>query len=123
VSNKIFVGGLSWDTSDASLWAAFERFGTVVEAKVITDRDTGRSRGFGFVTFETSADAQTAIQEMDGRELDGRSIRVNEAQDRRGGGGGGGGVGGGVGGGGGGRGGRDRDRDGGGGGGRRNNRW
>ncbi len=91
VSNKVFVGGLSWDTSDASLREAFEQFGPVVEAKVITDRDTGRSRGFGFVTFESESEAQAAIQEMDGRELDGRQVRVNEAQDRRGGGGGGGG--------------------------------
>ncbi len=108
MSNKIFVGGLSWDTSDASLRQAFEAYGSVVEAKVISDRDTGRSRGFGFVTFESPADAQAAIEEMDGAEIDGRAVRVNEAQDRRDGGGGGGG---------GGRGPRT-DRDGGGGGGR-----
>ncbi|ACY15940.1 RNA recognition motif domain-containing protein [Haliangium ochraceum] len=124
MSNKIFVGGLSWDTDDSSLRAAFERFGAVTEAKVITDRDTGRSRGFGFVTFAESGQAAAAIEEMDGVELDGRNIRVNEAQERsRGGGGGGGGGGyrgGGGGGGGGGRdGGRRRGgRDGGGGGGR-----
>jgi RNA recognition motif-containing protein len=87
MTNKVFVGGLSWDTSDEGLRTAFERFGDVVEAKVITDRDTGRSRGFGFVTFTDSSAAQAAIQEMDGTSLDGRSIRVNEAQDRRGGGG------------------------------------
>jgi cold-inducible RNA-binding protein len=103
VSNKLFVGGLSWDTSDASLRGAFEQFGPVIEAKVITDRDTGRSRGFGFVTFEAPADAQTAMQQMDGTDLDGRQVRVNEAQDRNGGGGGGGGGGGRRGGGGGGR--------------------
>jgi RNA recognition motif-containing protein len=91
VSNKIFVGGLSWDTSDASLRAAFEQFGPVTEAKVITDRDTGRSRGFGFVTFDSPSAAQTAIEQMDGQSLDGRNIRVDQAQDRRGGGGGGGG--------------------------------
>jgi RNA recognition motif-containing protein len=94
MSKKLFVGGLSWDTSDSSLSAAFERFGPVTEAKVITDRDTGRSRGFGFVTFEAPADADAAMQEMDGSELDGRSVRVNVAEDKRRGGGGGGGGGG-----------------------------
>lgn len=102
--NKLFVGGLSWDTDDAGLRTAFERFGPITESKVITDRDTGRSRGFGFVTFDAPADAQNAIGEMDGTELDGRRIRVSEAQDKRGGGGGGGG------GGRGGRGGGGRDR-------------
>jgi RNA recognition motif-containing protein len=111
MSKKLFVGGLSWDTTDESLRAAFERFGPVIEAKVISDRDTGRSRGFGFVTFDAAADAEEAISEMDGGELDGRQVRVNEAQDRREGGGGGGG-GGGRGGGGGGRGGRDGGRGG-----------
>ena len=107
--NKLFVGGLSWDTDDAGLRTAFERFGPIVESKVITDRDTGRSRGFGFVTFDAPADAQTAIGEMDGADLDGRQIRVNEAEDKqRGGGGGGGGRGGRGGGGRGGGGGRDR---------------
>lgn len=90
MSKKLFVGGLSWDTSDASLNAAFERFGPVIEAKVITDRDTGRSRGFGFVTFEAPADADTAMEQMDGQELDGRRVRVNVAEDKRGGGGRGG---------------------------------
>jgi len=82
MSNKLFVGGLSWDTNDASLDAAFSRFGPVREAKVITDRETGRSRGFGFVTFDAAADAETAIDVMDGSELDGRSIRVNIAEDK-----------------------------------------
>lgn len=94
MGNKLFVGGLSWDTDDAGLRAAFERFGAVVEAKVITDRDTGRSRGFGFVTFDSPANAQSAMSEMDGAELDGRNLRVNEAEDKRRGGGGGGGGGG-----------------------------
>lgn len=101
MSKKLFVGGLSWDTDDQGLAAAFERFGPLVEAKVISDRDTGRSRGFGFVTFDAPADAQRAMAEMDGTELDGRSIRVNQAEDKqRGGGGGGGGGRGGRGGGG-----------------------
>jgi RNA recognition motif-containing protein len=94
MSKKLFVGGLSWDTTDLSLRTAFEQFGGVTEAKVIMDRDTGRSRGFGFVTFADDGAAETAVAEMDGQDLDGRRIRVNEAHDRpnsRGGGGGGGG--------------------------------
>lgn len=100
MGNKLFVGGLAWATTDDSLRSAFEQFGEVAEAKVITDRDTGRSRGFGFVTFADGDAAGNAIQEMDGKQLDGRSIRVNEAQERQRGGGGGRG-GGGYGGGGG----------------------
>jgi RNA recognition motif-containing protein len=91
MTSKVFVGGLSWDTDDVGLNDAFAVIGPVVEAKVITDRDTGRSRGFGFVTFQNQADASAAIQQLDGSSLDGRTIRVNEANDRpaRGGGGGG----------------------------------
>jgi RNA recognition motif-containing protein len=91
MATKVFVGGLSWDTNDEGLRNAFAAFGEVVEAKVITDRDTGRSRGFGFVTFADANGIQAAIQAMDGKQLDGRNIRVSEAQERRGGGGGGGG--------------------------------
>ncbi len=89
---KLYCGSLSWDTDDESLRDAFERFGEVEDARVITDRETGRSRGFGFVTFVNKDDAETAIGEMDGKELDGRTIKVNEARERapRGGGGGGG---------------------------------
>lgn len=113
MSNKLFVGGLSWNTTDEGLRDAFTRFGDVVEAKVITDRETGRSRGFGFVTLADAGVMQTAIRETDGSQLDGRTIRVNEAQDRQGGGGGGrGGDRGGGGGGGGGYGGRGGDRGG-----------
>jgi len=82
MGNKLFVGGLAWATDDDSLRSAFEQFGTVSDAKVITDRETGRSRGFGFVTLSSSDEAQRAIAEMDGQNLDGRSIRVNEAQER-----------------------------------------
>lgn len=97
MSKKLFVGGLSWDTDDMGLRRAFERFGEVTDAKVISDRDTGRSRGFGFVSFTDGEAGATAISEMDGTSLDGRAIRVNEAQakgsggPRRDGGGGGGG--------------------------------
>ncbi len=80
-SNKIFVGGLSWDTDDTSLKNAFAAFGTVAEAKVITDRMTGRSRGFGFVTFETAEAATEAIT-FDGQMLDGRTVRVDKANRR-----------------------------------------
>ena len=110
MAKKLFVGGLSWNTTDDSLRRAFEAFGDVDEAKVVTDRETGRSRGFGFVTMQDGDAATTAIGKMDGANLDGRAIRVNEAEDRpRTGGGGGGGRGGFGGGppGGGGRGGFD----------------
>ena len=89
--SKLFVGSLSWDTTDDGLRSAFASFGEIREAKVITDRETGRSRGFGFVTYESSSDATNAISEMNGSELDGRTIKVDEAQGRRGGAGGGGG--------------------------------
>jgi cold-inducible RNA-binding protein len=97
MSKKLFVGSLSWDTDDQGLRAAFEAFGPVEDAKVINDRDTGRSRGFGFVTFTSDADADKAIEEMNGAVLDGRTLNVNEAKERerRSGGGGGGGGGGG----------------------------
>jgi RNA recognition motif-containing protein len=113
MSKKLFVGGLSWGTTDDGLSSAFSQFGEIVEAKVITDRETGRSRGFGFVTYSNDDGASKAIAAMDGTELDGRTIKVNEAEDKpaRSGGGGRGGYGGGRGGrgggGGGGRGGRD----------------
>lgn len=100
MSKKLFVGGLSWDTDDQGLRNAFAQYGEVTDAKVITDRDTGRSRGFGFVTFADANDADTAINEMNGAQLDGRTLNVNVAQDRREGGGGGGGRGGRGGGGG-----------------------
>jgi heterogeneous nuclear ribonucleoprotein A1/A3 len=105
LQNKLFVGGLAWATDDASLRTAFEEFGPVTDAKVILDRDTGRSRGFGFVTYADDESAGEAVKGLDGAELDGRRIRVNVAQERErrgGGGGGGGGRGRGGGGGGGG---------------------
>jgi hypothetical protein len=105
-SNKLFVGGLAWATDDHSLKEAFQSFGEVVEARVITDRETGRSRGFGFVSFANEADADSAAKGMDGQELAGRNVRVNFANERPSGGGGfsrgGGGYGGGGGFGGGG---------------------
>ncbi len=89
MGNKLFVGGLPWATDSEALRDAFEAHGEVAEAKVITDRDTGRSRGFGFVTFVNDADAEKA-RSMDGSDLGGRTIRVDFAQDSGRGGGGGG---------------------------------
>jgi len=104
VSSKLFVGSLAWATTDETLREHFEASGEVVEAKVIRDRDTGRSRGFGFVTFSSPEEARAAQESLADSELDGRRIRVDTATERGGGGGGGGGRGG-RGGGGGGRGG------------------
>ncbi len=117
MSNKVFVGGLAWATTNDGLREAFSQYGPVSDARVITDRETGRSRGFGFVTFVDEDGAKKAIQEGDGAELDGRRIRVNEAQEKPRGGGGGGGPRGGGGGGRGGGGGGFRGGGGGGGGG------
>ena len=103
MGNRLYVGNLSFDTNDDSLRAAFAADGrNVKEITIMTDRDTGRPRGFGFVEMDSSQDAQAAITALDGAELDGRNIKVNEAKERvpRGGGGGGGGYGGGGGGGG-----------------------
>ncbi|CAM6122775.1 unnamed protein product [Calypogeia fissa] len=113
---RCFVGGLAWATNDESLEEAFRQFGDVTEAKIINDRDTGRSRGFGFVTFMNEKSMKEAIEAMNGKELDGRNITVNQAQSRSGGGGGGGGYrsGGGGGGGYGGGGGGYQSREGGG---------
>ena len=100
MGKKCFVGGLSWDTTDTTLRQAFEPHGTVTEATVVTDRETGRSRGFGFVTMDEEEAAKKAIAALNGTMLDGRTIKVDAAEDkpRRDGGGGGGGRGGGGGG-------------------------
>jgi RNA recognition motif-containing protein len=76
---KMFVGGLSWETTSQELNEAFAKFGPVAEAIVMLDRNTGRSRGFGFVTFEDPLNAAAAMKELDGSQLDGRTIRVNPA--------------------------------------------
>ncbi len=90
MSKKLFVGSLSWDTNDESLRNAFSTHGNVSEAVVVSDRDTGRSRGFGFVTFEDDESADKAVAALNGTTLDGRSIKVDVAQakERSGGGGG-----------------------------------
>ncbi|XP_031476732.1 glycine-rich RNA-binding protein 4, mitochondrial-like [Nymphaea colorata] len=96
-STKLFIGGLSYGTDDQSLRDAFSGYGNVTEARVVTDRDTGRSKGFGFVNFDSDDSASSALSRMDGQELDGRNIRVSYANERpsggfRGGGGFGGGY-------------------------------
>ncbi|CAN0866682.1 Glycine-rich RNA-binding protein GRP1A [Linum grandiflorum] len=93
---RCFVGGLAWATTDDALYEAFSTHGQIIESKIINDRETGRSRGFGFVTFSDEKSMRDAIEGMNGQNLDGRNITVNEAQSR-GGGGGGGGYGGGGG--------------------------
>ena len=82
MAKKLFVGGLSWETTDSDLKETFASYGEITEAKVITDRETGRSRGFGFVTFVRDEDAMRAISKMHGTSLDGRTITVNEAQEK-----------------------------------------
>jgi RNA recognition motif-containing protein len=89
---KLYVGNLPFTASEEELRELFEQHGPTVSVRVITDRETGRSRGFGFVEFDDAGNAAKALQALDGHDLGGRPLRVNEAQDRgRGGGGGGGG--------------------------------
>ncbi len=83
MKNKLYVGNLSYQMSESDLEAAFGNFGTVQSARIITDRDTGRSKGFGFVEMENDDQAQECIENLDGKELSGRNIRVNIAQDKR----------------------------------------
>ncbi|HCC68068.1 TPA: RNA-binding protein [Patescibacteria group bacterium] len=82
MAKKLFVGNLSWGISDEQLREAFSAFGTVEEAVVITDRQSGRSKGFGFVTMSTEEEAQKAIEGLNESELDGRAINVSEARER-----------------------------------------
>jgi len=86
MSNKLYIGNISYNTTDDSLKEAFSQFGSVESAVIITDKFSGRSKGFGFVEFSTEEEAGKAIKEMDGQEMDGRAIRVSEArpqEDRR----------------------------------------
>lgn len=82
MGTKLFVGSLPWAVDDKVLQETFEQYGTVVSAKVIKDRETGRSRGFGFVEMENATDAENAIKALDKSELQGRNIVVNEAKAR-----------------------------------------
>lgn len=79
---NIYVGNLSYKVSDQELQEVFEEFGEVTSAKVIKDRETGRSKGFGFVEMENDEDAQAAIEELDGTEIDGRTVKVNKARPK-----------------------------------------
>src|SRR4029450_3769612 len=97
MSRKLFVGNLPYSVTSERLSEAFSQFGTVTSSKVIVDRETGRSRGFGFLEMETEDRGASAMQPMNGALLDGRSIAVREAVERQPGGGGGGGFGGGGG--------------------------
>jgi RNA recognition motif-containing protein len=91
MGKRIYVGNLSYDATEEGLRALFAQSGSVGEVKLMTDRETGRSRGFAFVEMSTDAEARNAISQLNGRQLDGRSLRINEAEERTGGGGGGGG--------------------------------
>lgn len=79
---NLYVGNLSFDTSEEALRAAFAEYGTVTSARIITDRETGQSRGFGFVEMEDAQAAQAAISALDGTDMDGRTLTVNEARPR-----------------------------------------
>jgi RNA recognition motif-containing protein len=83
VAKNLYVGGLSFDTTDDGLRTFFEQAGTVESASVITDRDSGRSRGFGFVEMATEAEASKAVEELNGKMLDDRTLTVNEARPRK----------------------------------------
>src|ERR1700759_922170 len=113
MGNRLYVGNLSFQATTETLRSAFASIGEVVDVHIVTDRESGQTRGFGFVTMGSAQEAQNAIAQLNGTLIEGRPIRVNEAEERQPGGGGGGGGGGGRegGGGGGGRGGRGaRDR-------------
>jgi RNA recognition motif-containing protein len=118
MANRLYVGNLPYTFTQNDLQQIFSEYGTVVSTQIISDRETGRSRGFAFVEMATSEGAQKALSELNGKDFEGRSLRVDVAQERKSGGGGGGGGGYDRGGGGGGY-----DRGGGGGGGRRGGRY
>lgn len=80
MNNKVFVGGIAWTTTDEGLMQHFSQVGKVVEAKIIIDRQRNRSKGFGFVTFETEEEAQKALDQLNNSELDGRQLRVSLAR-------------------------------------------
>ena len=80
MGNKLYVGNLSFSVTENSLQALFADLGTVTSAKIIMDRDSGRSKGFGFVEMSTSSEAQSAIEKMNGKEVEGRALTVNEAR-------------------------------------------
>lgn len=83
MAKKLFVGNISWGVDDAMLREAFAQFGEISDAVVLKDRETGRSRGFGFVTLTDDAQADAAVEAMNGQELDGRELTVNEARPQQ----------------------------------------
>jgi cold-inducible RNA-binding protein len=89
MGTRLYVGNLSFNTTELELREAFSQYGTVAETKLVTERETGRPRGFAFVEMGSEQDAKRAIDELNGRELGGRALAVNEARERTGGGGGG----------------------------------
>lgn len=95
MNSKLYIANLSFNTTEAQLRSAFEPFGTISDVYLATDRETGRPRGFAFVTFGTAEEAKAAMEKMNGTELDGRALTVNEARPKEGASGGGGGGGGG----------------------------
>ncbi|MBN1764399.1 MAG: RNA-binding protein [Sedimentisphaerales bacterium] len=92
MGKKLYVGNMSYDVSNADLEQMFSAHGTVESAQIINDRDSGRSKGFGFVEMSNDAEAQAAIQALDGKDCQGRALKVNEAKPRTTSGGGGGGF-------------------------------
>jgi RNA recognition motif-containing protein len=94
MGNRLYVGNLSFNASAETLRSTFTEFGEVTDVHLVADRETGQSRGFGFVTMDTAANAAKAIAQMNGASVDGRTLKVNEAEERSNGGGGGGGRGG-----------------------------
>ena len=94
MGKRLYVGNLSFNTTELELREVFSQYGTVAETKMVTDRETGRPRGFAFVEMGSDQEAQEAIAQLNARELGGRALTVNEAQERSGGGGRGGGAGG-----------------------------
>lgn len=82
MSNKLYVGNLSWQSNEETLKGYFSSFGNVLSARIITDRESGRSKGFGFIEMSSDAEAAAAIAGTNGKDFDGRPLRVNEAQDK-----------------------------------------
>lgn len=83
MTNRLFVGNISYQTQESDLQTEFANYGVVKSVKIITDRESGRSKGFGFIEMESSTEAQAAIENLDGKSVDGRPIRVSEARERK----------------------------------------
>lgn len=83
MTNRLFVGNISYQTQETDLQTEFANYGVVKSVKIITDRESGRSKGFGFIEMESPTDAQAAIENLDGKSIDGRPLRVSEARERK----------------------------------------